>query len=114
MSFGELITIVGDVVEPKSHGSGVSMSSYLNNERRYGTKIGELITIGEVSNPGSHGDQASLMWIMKVIGDVRFTVTRRFWSDKKVENLYLISCPPTRYAEVKAVSSSKSRKVVQL
>ena len=65
MPFGELTTIVGDVVEQKYHGGGVSMSSYLNRERRGKTHINELIAIGEVSNPGSHGDQASLMWVMR-------------------------------------------------
>ena len=70
--------IVGDMVEQKSHGGGVSMSSYLNSERRSETQITELTVIGEASNLGSHGDQASLMWIMKVIGDVSFIVARRF------------------------------------
>ena len=41
-------------------------------------QIGEFIAIGEVSNPSGHGDQASLTWVMKVVGEVNFTVARRF------------------------------------
>ena len=91
------------------------MSPHLNSERRGERHIGELTAIGEVSNLDNRGDQANLMWTMEVVGDVRFTVARRLWSDKQVESLYLISSPPTRYAEVKhlALSSSKSRKVVR-
>ena len=91
MLFGELTAIVGDVVEQKSYGSGVSMSSYLNSERRGEAQIGELTDIGEVSNPGRHRDQVSLMWVRKVIDDVSLTVARKFLLDKQVENLYLIS-----------------------
>ena len=57
MSFGELTAVVGDVVEQKSHGSGVSTSSHPHSEWQGELQIGELIAIGEVSNLGGHGDQ---------------------------------------------------------
>ena len=70
MSFGELIAIVRDVVEQKSHGGGVSMPYYPYGEWRGELQIGELIIICEVSNPGAHGYQMSLMWVLTVNGDV--------------------------------------------
>ena len=86
MPFEELTKIVGDVVEQKSYGCGVSSSSHPHGEWRDKLQIGELITIGEVSNPGGHGDQASLMWVMEVVGDISFTVARMSWSDKVSED----------------------------
>ena len=76
------------------------MSSYLNSERRGEEQIGALTTIGEVSTPGSHGARTSLIRVTKDIGDISYTMVRRFRSDKQVKNLLLISCPLTRYAEV--------------
>ena len=41
MSFGEITTIIGDVVEQKSHGGGVSMSSHPHGEWQGKLQIGE-------------------------------------------------------------------------
>ena len=92
------------------------MSFYLNGERRGKALVGELAAMGEVSNPGSYGDQTSLMWVMKDVGDVSFTVARRFWSDKISGEFIPHQLPlPTRYAEVKhlALSSHKPRNAVR-
>ena len=74
--------IVGDMVKQGSHRGEVSISSHPHDEWQDELQIGELIAIGEVSYPGVHGDQASLIWVMKVVGDLSFTVAKRFWSDK--------------------------------
>ena len=66
------------MIEQKSHESGVSMSSYLNGERRGKALIGKLTAMGEVSNIGSYGEQTSLMCVMKDVSDVSFTMARRF------------------------------------
>ena len=86
MPFEELIAIVRDVAEHKSHRGRVSTLSHLHIEWRGELQIGELIAISEVSSLGGHGDQASLIWVMKVVGDLSFTVAKRFWSDKISEN----------------------------
>ena len=51
------------------------------------------IDISEVSTLGSHGAWASLLWVMEDVGNVSFTVARRFLLDKQMENLSLIVAP---------------------
>ena len=82
MSFGELTAIVGDMLEQKSHGGGVLISSHLDVGWRGGVQIGELTDIGELSIPCCHGAVGSLIWVTQDIGDVSFIVARKFWSDK--------------------------------
>ena len=84
------------------------MSSHLHNGWRGEVQISELtaigevsinggkcssrpLDVGEVSTPRSHGAWANLIWITKGVGDVNFIVARRFWLDKQLENLSLIS-----------------------
>ena len=49
MPYGDYIVNVGDLVERKSHGGGVSRSSHLQSGWRGGALIGELIDISKVS-----------------------------------------------------------------
>ena len=51
----------------------------------------------------------SLMWVMKVVGDVSSTVARRFWSDKVSGEFTPYQLPPTRDVEVKYLVFSSSR-----
>ena len=60
MSFEELTVIVGDMVEHKSLGGGVLVSSHLDFGWRGGVQISELTDIGKLSIPGCHGAGASL------------------------------------------------------
>ena len=81
------------MVKQKSHGGGFLMSSHLHCGWQGVEQIGELTVTGEMSTLCSHKAWVSLMWVTKYIGDVSFTGARRFWSDKQVKNLFLISCP---------------------
>ena len=60
MSFGELTVIVGDMIEQKSHGGEVLISSHLDVGWRGEIQIVELTDIGKLSIPGCHGIGASL------------------------------------------------------